>query len=92
MNFIELPEPDGEVYTCATKDIVRGVPPGTLYVQDAGGGGGWGDPKKRPAEKVAAEVRDGSIFLEQAREAYGVVLDEQTLELDEEETAKVRGL
>ena len=91
LNFIELHEPDGEVYTCTTKDLVRGVPPGTLYVQQAGGGGGWGDPKKRPARKVAEEVRDGIISLEQAREAYGVILDEKTLELDEEETAKVRG-
>jgi len=91
LNFIELHEPDGEVYTCTTKDLVRGVPPGTLYLQQAGGGGGWGDPKKRPARKVAEEVRDGIISLDQAREAYGVALDEKTLELDEEETAKVRG-
>ncbi len=91
LNFIELHEPDGEVYTCTTKDLVRGVPPGTLYVQEAGGGGGWGDPRKRPAEKVAEEVRDGVISLDQAREAYGVVLDDKTLQLDEEETKRLRG-
>ena len=90
MNFIELPEPDGEVYTCTTKDLVRGVPPGTLYVQQAGDGGGWGDPRKRPAEKVAEEVR-GGISVEQAREAYGVALDKKTLDLDEEETERLRG-
>jgi N-methylhydantoinase B len=92
LNFIELHHPDGEVHTLTTKDLVTGVPTGTLYVQEAGGGGGWGDPKKRPAEKVAEEVRDGIISLEQAREAYGVILDEETLELDEEETKRVRGL
>ena len=91
LNFIELYEMNGDAYTCTTKDLVRGVPEGTLYVQEAGGGGGWGDPKKRPARKVAQEVRDGIISLDQAREAYGVILDEQTLELDEEETARVRG-
>ncbi len=91
LNFIELHEPDSEVYTCTTKDLVRGVAPGTLYVQQAGGGGGWGDPKKRPAEKVAEEVRDGIISVEQAREAYGVALDGKTLQLDEEETARLRG-
>ncbi len=91
LNYIELHEPDGEVYTCTTKDLVRGVPPGTLYVQEAGGGGGWGDPKKRPAARVAEEVRDGIISLDQAREAYGVVLDEKTLQLDEEETERLRG-
>ena len=53
-------------------------------------GGGWGDPKKRPAEKVAEEVRDGMISLEQVREAYGVILDEKTLELDKEKTKRLR--
>ncbi len=91
LNFIELHEPDSEVYTCTTKDLVRGVAPGTLYVQQAGGGGGWGDPKKRPAEKVAEEVRAGIISLDKAREAYGVALDGKTLQLDEEETARLRG-
>jgi len=37
-------------------------------------------------------VRDGVISLEQAREACGVILDEQTLELDEEETERLRSL
>ena len=57
------------VYTC--KDLVRGVPAGTLYVQHAGGGGGYGDPKKRPVEKVREEVRDGVVSNRAARQAYG---------------------
>jgi N-methylhydantoinase B len=38
------------------------------------GGGGWGDPLARPAEKVAADVRDGKVSAEGARDDYGVVL------------------
>ncbi|WP_432864235.1 hydantoinase B/oxoprolinase family protein [Microbispora rosea] len=38
------------------------------------GGGGWGSPYDRPAEKVAADVRDGKVSPEGAREDYGVVL------------------
>jgi N-methylhydantoinase B len=38
------------------------------------GGGGWGDPLNRPPEKVAADVRDGKVSVEGAREDYGVVL------------------
>ncbi|MFF4123652.1 hydantoinase B/oxoprolinase family protein [Microbispora rosea] len=38
------------------------------------GGGGWGSPYDRPAEKVAADVRDGKVSPEGAREGYGVVL------------------
>jgi N-methylhydantoinase B len=38
------------------------------------GGGGWGDPLDRSPEKVAADVRDGKVSPESAREDYGVVL------------------
>jgi N-methylhydantoinase B len=38
------------------------------------GGGGWGDPLNRPPEKVAADVRDGKVSAEGARDDYGVVL------------------
>ncbi|MEU6414959.1 hydantoinase B/oxoprolinase family protein [Microbispora sp. NPDC046933] len=38
------------------------------------GGGGWGSPYDRPAERVAADVRDGKVSFEGAREDYGVVL------------------
>src|SRR4051812_4787274 len=38
------------------------------------GGGGWGDPLNRPPDRVAADVRDGKVSAEGAREDYGVVL------------------
>ncbi|MEU7915489.1 hydantoinase B/oxoprolinase family protein [Microbispora bryophytorum] len=38
------------------------------------GGGGWGSPYGRPAESVAADVRDGKVSIEGALEDYGVVL------------------
>jgi N-methylhydantoinase B len=37
------------------------------------GGGGWGDPLKRPVEKVLADVREDLVSREGAR-AYGVVI------------------
>ena len=91
LNSIELHYPDGKVYKTTSKDIVRTVPAGTLYVQVAGGGGGYGDPHQRPAELVREEVRNEVISLEAAREIYGVVLDEQTLEICEAETRRLRG-
>ena len=39
------------------------------------GGGGWGDPLDRPAERVARDVAGGFVSRESAREDYGVVLD-----------------
>lgn len=38
------------------------------------GGGGYGDPKQRDAEKVALDVRDGLVSVEAALADYGVVL------------------
>ncbi len=91
LNRIELRYPDGSVYRATSKDMVTGVPSGTIYRQEAGGGGGYGDPKERPVEVVAAEVRNGIVSVEAAREIYGVALDPETSEVDEEETRTLRG-
>jgi len=90
LNYIELQRPDGETYRCTSKDLVAGVPSGTLYVQEAGGGGGYGNPHERPAEKVLEEVRNGIISPAQARELYGVAVDETTMTLDQPTTKKLR--
>jgi N-methylhydantoinase B len=91
LNRIELQYPDGSVYRATSKDMVTGVPSGTVYRQEAGGGGGYGDPKERPVDAVAAEVRNGIVSVEAAREIYGVALDPKTSEVDEEETRTLRG-
>ena len=54
------------------------------------GGGGWGDPLNRPPEKVAADVRDGKVSAEGARDDYGVVLRPGETEADPEATAGLR--
>ena len=72
LNFIRLRYPDGREVTPRNKDLITGVPKGTVYHQQAGGGGGYGDPRKRDRAKLAAEVRDGVITAETARKAYGV--------------------
>jgi N-methylhydantoinase B len=90
LNYIELRHPNGEVHRPTSKDLVPGVPGGTEYVQEAGGGGGYGDPKRRPASRVQREVRDGIISVAAARELYGVAVDDKTFELLEAETAELR--
>lgn len=90
LNTIWLKYPDGTKYQCTTKDLVRGVPQGTLYHQDAGGGGGYGNPHERRADKVAWEVRNEIISPEAAREVYGVALN-QDGSVDQKETARLRG-
>ena len=90
LNKIELIYPDGRVYQTTSKDLIEQVPEGTIWSQAAGGGGGYGDPFLRPAEKVAEEVRNGIISMEKARSDYGVVLDERTFEVNVKETNRLR--
>jgi N-methylhydantoinase B len=90
LNAIELQRPDGRLVRPASKDIVDDVPAGTIYVQQAGGGGGYGSPHERPADTVAREVRDGIISAAAAREHYGVAVEPVSFELDAAETARLR--
>jgi N-methylhydantoinase B len=89
-NLVELTYPDGRVYRARLKDLVTDIPAGTVYRQVAGGGGGYGDPLLRPAERVAEEVRYGTISPESARRDYGVALDPRTLAVDEAATRRLR--
>jgi N-methylhydantoinase B len=91
LNKIELQYPEGKNYQATTKDLIEGVPEGAILFQQAGGGGGYGDPHLRDAHKVAQEVRNGIISIEQARELYGVAVDADTFELNETETERLRG-
>ncbi len=72
LNFIRLTYPDGSVKTPHNKDLIAGVPKGTIYHQQAGGGGGYGDPRKRNRAKLKEEVRDGVISMEAAKRDYGL--------------------
>ena len=92
LNFIKLKYPgDTSWRTLTTKDLVHDVPDGTIYWQHASGGGGWGNPKERPAEKVLRDVRNELVSLESARRDYGVAINPDTWEVDWEETQKLRG-
>src|SRR5262249_24944636 len=49
---------------------------GLSVVIRSAGGGGYGDPLERPAERVALDLREGFVSAKAAREIYGVLLDE----------------
>ncbi len=90
LNSITLRYPDGRDHVPKSLDLLTGVPKGTRYRQMAGGGGGFGDPKKRPADLVAREVRNGVTSVERARDVYGVIVNEQTFDVDDEATLRRR--
>ena len=54
------------------------------------GGGGWGDPHERPAERVQRDVACGYVSHQAARDDYGVAVSDD-LSIDAEATAQLRG-
>ncbi|MGB9904345.1 MAG: hydantoinase B/oxoprolinase family protein, partial [Desulfotomaculales bacterium] len=90
LNRIELRYPDGRVHVPLSKEVINDVPPGTVWRQIAGGGGGYGDPFRRPVEKVLKDVKNGVLSVAAAREDYGVVIDPVTMEVDPEATRALR--
>ena len=54
------------------------------------GGGGVGSALEREAESVAADVANGLVSVDAAREEYGVVVDPDTLRLDTDRTQALR--
>jgi N-methylhydantoinase B len=90
INQLELIYPDGRVYVPKSKEVIRDIPKGTTFHEIAGGGGGYGNPHKRPIEKVIKDVRNGVVSIEKAKEDYGVVIDPHTLRVNEIETSKLR--
>ena len=53
------------------------------------GGGGWGDPLTRPAERVAFDVDAGLVTRKGAKKNYGVVLSKD-LKINNSATTKLR--
>ena len=63
---------------------------GDTFMFESTGGGGWGNPLDRGVQAVLDDVLDEYISVEHARDVYGVVVDPQTLKLDEVATRKRR--
>ncbi|SDD06061.1 N-methylhydantoinase B [Paenibacillus sp. UNCCL117] len=69
--------------TLNREDLVRVCSPGS---------GGYGNPFERPARTVLADVLEGKVSVESARDDYGVVVQasEQGLRIDEDATEQLR--
>ena len=68
------------------------VEAGDAFILRSGGGGGFGSPLERPAERVQHDVREGYVSIAAARDYYGVVLNSDTLEIDVAATQRQREL
>ncbi len=63
---------------------------GDVFRLDTPGGGGYGDPLDRPAERVLADIREGFVSPATAERAYGVVLTADGSGVDEAATGQMR--
>jgi N-methylhydantoinase B len=79
---------DGSVERLPQYCEVR-VLPGQTLVSVASGGGGFGDPRLRPPESVADDVREGLVSRQRARDVYGVVIAADGT-VERAETARLR--
>lgn len=71
------------------KLALQRIKPGEGFNTRSGGGGGFGPPIERKPEKVAYDVREGYVSIEEAREIYRVALLPDG-GLDLEATAQLR--
>lgn len=54
------------------------------------GGGGWGEPLDRDPKMVLEDVLDDYVSIEGAAHDYGVVIDTQSLTIDDKKTVELR--
>lgn len=92
-NKVERANADGSYTELPGKGSVGFLDTYEGVVMSSGGGGGFGDPLRRPVEKVLADVVAGYVSARSAREDYGVVVtgeDEDGYVLDPPSTEALR--
>ncbi|MDP2727130.1 MAG: hydantoinase B/oxoprolinase family protein [Dehalococcoidia bacterium] len=85
-----LDEIEGSRERIGPKSVAFHSADDVIYAYAASGGGGFGDPLERDPNLVLKDIRDGYVTVGMARDAYGVVIDEQATKVDEKATADQR--
>ncbi len=73
-NYVEVVR-NGQTMTCA-RIAYHPLQQGDVVRILTGRGGGYGDPRRRPAERVAEDVRNGYLTREAAEREYGLATDD----------------
>ncbi len=80
-NYFQFIDPDGTVNPPTNVSARRICDKDCVIRMVTATGGGYGDPLKREPEKVAMDVKNEYITVEQALSDYGVKVDEKTYEV-----------
>jgi N-methylhydantoinase B len=70
--------------------VVHDIKAGDVLLCQSGGGAGVGLPEERDPEAVKMDVKNEIVSLKAARKIYKVVLNPNTLEIDQKATKKLR--
>ncbi|ATW24966.1 hydantoinase B/oxoprolinase family protein [Candidatus Formimonas warabiya] len=84
-----LLEQDGAVQVLPAR-ITTVIPANSKIIYQTPGAGGMGAPWERDPQDVLRDVMEGFISVERAKTAYGVAINAATLEIEENETRKLR--
>jgi N-methylhydantoinase B len=72
------------------KVLLAEIKGGDAYRIRSGGGGGYGPPWQRELAAVQHDVKQGYVSVKAAAELYGVIIDPETLAIDEVATQRAR--
>ena len=89
LNQYRVQTPGAEMRRLAPNTTSR-FPAGTVIEADNAGGGGYGPPHRRDVADVHHDVRNGFVSFEVAENAFGVVVDRESFEVDHDATARRR--
>ena len=78
---------DGGVEEIKT-NIIATIEPGERFANQNPGGGGVGDPRQRDPQHVRQDVENGLVSAHAAWEEYGVRIESEEDEAEEEQTAQ----
>lgn len=92
-SFERISKKDGSITRMGHKTSSLSLDKGDIIRVTTPGAGGYGDPKKRPVEKVLDDVIQNKVSVKKAKELYGVVVlmsENGSYYIDEEQTAALR--
>ena len=82
--------PDSDAPQVPPGKFMSSMAEGDVFRAMLAGGGGWGDPLERDPARVLDDVLNEKVSAECARLEYGVVIDVDAMQVDEEATLALR--
>lgn len=86
----DISELNGEDVTLQLRQVDFQQQPVDVYAVVCSAAGGFGDPLDRDTKLVQMDIEGNAVTVEAAREIYGVIVDPDTLEVNQDATYKLR--